>query len=111
MTTPLILPAVIGFFGCAAHTSSLSCVTPRRSRLRGLPASYAAHEWLQQEGGEPLGGTGLLVGVLHCPIHKALRVTPAIAAGIADRVIPVGEGPEAEVEVGMVMNYSQLGGL
>ena len=30
VTTPLILPAVIGFFGSASHTSSLSCMLSQR---------------------------------------------------------------------------------
>jgi hypothetical protein len=54
---------------------------------------HAPDECLQQKVGEPLGPQCHFGMSFYnfCRIHKSLRVTPAMAAGIADRVWDVRE--------------------
>ncbi len=62
----------------------------------GTSSLYAAHECLQQEVGEPLGRCRAWFAFYNfCRVHKSLRVTPAMAAGIADHVWSVRELLEA----------------
>ena len=58
----------------------------------GNEALHAAHKRLQQEMGEPLGsGCALVLLVYFGRVHKSLRMTPAMAAGIADHIWSVRE--------------------
>jgi len=53
---------------------------------------YAADERLQHEVGEPMGRILLSFAFYSfCRIHQTLRVTPAMEAGITNRVWNLGE--------------------
>ncbi|MGI8943514.1 MAG: deoxyribodipyrimidine photo-lyase [Qipengyuania sp.] len=66
--------------------SSPQIVWLRRDlRLADQPALQAAAQCVQQEAGKPHSRAGALF--LHynfCRIHKSLKTSPAMAAGIAD---------------------------
>jgi hypothetical protein len=58
---------------------------------RGRPKKPKS-ERLQQESGQPLGCRSALVHEYNfCRIHKSLRVTPAMEAGITDHVWEITE--------------------
>jgi len=58
------------------------------AQRRSLPILPLNDERFQQKVGEPLGAMPLWYTFYNfCRIHKSLRVTPAMAAGISDRVI------------------------
>jgi len=54
---------------------------------RALTPPHATHQWLQQEVGHLWSAYCLHFAYYNfCRIHRSIRVTPAMEAGIADHV-------------------------
>jgi len=68
-------------------TSRQACRTPEPHNAYEHPPLYPADERLLKEAGKPcLFGRAALHDCDFCRIHRTLRVTPAMAAGVSDRV-------------------------
>ncbi len=83
------------------HTETIKFPKSYRGRRRGREALsdergfapiYAADKYVQQEAGEPQSiGRVALRPFQFCGIHRTLRMTPLMAAGVTDRLWSVEE--------------------